>query len=246
VRLAAGAALLALGTVAGPALASIGPLRRRASPMLSGIGPLHRVALTFDDGPDSRSTPSFLDLLDRYDVRATFFLLGEHVTTHRHLVGRMAQSGHELAVHGWDHTCVLRKRPSALREELRRTSALLEDLTGDPVHWYRPPYGVLSTPALLAARDVGLQTVLWSAWGRDWERRATPTGIARTVERALRPGGTVLLHDTDRTSAPDSWRRTLAASDVLLADWAHRGMPTGPLGAHGITIPGRRALGCDP
>ena len=226
--------LVAAGLLAGPAVASVAPLRRTFLPGLAATSPLHRIALSYDDGPDPGSTPAFLDLLDRYDVRATFFVLGEHVAAHRDLVTRMAASGHELAVHGWDHQCVLLKRPRTLREEIGRTVDLLRDVTGRPVRWYRPPYGVLSTPALLAARSAGLRTTLWSAWGRDWERRATPARICRTVERRLRPGGTVLLHDTDRTSAPGSWRRTLAASDLLLESWSSRGFPVGTLGSHGL------------
>jgi len=106
------------------------------------------------------------------------------------------------------------------------------DVTGTEVRWYRPPYGVLTTEALVAAHAAGLRTVLWSAWGRDWERAATPESVAHRVASALRPGGTVLLHDTDRTSAPGSWRATLAASGLLLADWADRGYDVGPLRDH--------------
>jgi peptidoglycan/xylan/chitin deacetylase (PgdA/CDA1 family) len=100
------------------------------------------------------------------------------------------------------------------------------------VLWYRPPYGVLTTEALVAAHAVGLRTVLWSAWGRDWERTASPESVAHRVSATLRPGGTVLLHDSDRTSAPGSWRATLGASDLLLADWSTRGFDVGPLRDH--------------
>lgn len=214
--------------------AGIGPLRRRFRPVLAGISGLAHIALTFDDGPDPRSTPSFLELLDTWDCRATFFLLGEHVGRNADLVRDLADRGHELAVHGWDHRCVLRSSEPALADDLRRTAAMIEDLTARPVTWYRPPYGVLCAPALRAARSAGLRTVLWSAWGRDWERRATPRRIVTTVERTLRPGGTVLLHDTDRTSATDSWRRTLVATELLLSGWQETGTRVGPLGDHGL------------
>ena len=100
------------------------------------------------------------------------------------------------------------------------------------MRWYRPPYGVLTAEALVAARSAGLRTVLWSAWGRDWERSATAESVAHRVSAALRPGGTVLLHDSDRTSAPGSWRATLAASDLLLTDWSMKGYDVGPLRDH--------------
>jgi peptidoglycan/xylan/chitin deacetylase (PgdA/CDA1 family) len=201
-------------------------------PRLSGISDRDHVALTYDDGPHGASTPAFLDLLDAHGLTATFFLLGAHLDAHRSLVLEMADRGHELAVHGWDHRCVALKRSGQLHDEVRRTVDLLQAITGRQPTWYRPPYGVLTTESLRAARSAGLRTVLWSAWGRDWSRAATPASVRRTVTAALRPGGTVLLHDTDRTSAPGSWRTTLAASEGLFADWAARGLAIGPLGRH--------------
>ncbi len=227
-RLLAGAALAHLA----PALTSLAPLRRRALPGLAGQSPLPHVAWTYDDGPDPTSTPRFLDLLEGQGVTATFFLLGAHVGTNAGLVREMADAGHELAVHGWDHTCLAWKRPGVLTDELRRTRDAVQDLSGRRVDWFRPPYGVMTGEGLLAARRAGLRTVLWSAWGRDWTRSATPGSIAATVSRALRPGGTVLLHDTDRTSAPGSWQRTLAASDLLLEHLLGQGANVGPLRDH--------------
>ena len=226
--------LAALGAVVqyAPAVTTVAPLRRWALPSLSGIGQHDHVALTYDDGPDEASTPAFLDLLDRHGVTATFFLLGAHVERHRSVVRDLHARGHELAVHGWDHRCTAVKRPGALLGELRRTAEVLTALTGAEVRWYRPPYGVLTAEALVAARAAGLRTVLWSAWGRDWERTATAESVAHRVGSALRPGGTVLLHDTDRTSAPGSWHATLAASQLLLTDWAERGYDVGPLRDH--------------
>lgn len=231
-RLLAAGLSTGLGLWCGPSAASIGPLRRRALPRLAGITDGSHVALTFDDGPDPVSTPSFLDLLDAHQRRATFFLMGEHVAAHPRLVADMSRRGHELGVHGWDHRPTALTSPARLTTELTRTAGLLSDVSGRPVRWYRPPYGVLSAAALVAARRAGLRTVLWSAWGRDWEARATPASVVRIVERTLRPGGTVLLHDTDRTSAPGSWITTLAATASLLDAWAEAGWQVGPLGEH--------------
>lgn len=244
-RLAAGAGLTAataLAAAVAPAAASVGPARRRLAPGLAGIVAGDHVALTYDDGPDPVSTPFFLDLLERHGRTATFFLLGEHVQRHPDLVAEMSLRGHELAVHGWDHACVLTRSPARLTAELVRTRALVEQVGAQPVRWYRPPYGVLGTHALLAARTAGLRTVLWSAWGRDWEARATPERIVRTLDRTLAPGGTVLLHDTDRTSAPGSWERTLQASRTLLDRWDAGACAVGPLREHGgsaAATPGR-------
>jgi peptidoglycan/xylan/chitin deacetylase (PgdA/CDA1 family) len=223
-----------------PLVTSVQPVRRALTPRvlparLSGVSSSGHVALTFDDGPDTRSTPAFLDLLADRDVRATFFLLGRYADAAPMLVRRMADEGHEVAVHGWTHRSVVRIGPRRLAGELRATKSLLEQLTGRRVLWYRPPYGILTTPALVAARSAGLTTVLWSDWGVDWRRDRTPAQVVATVTRGLRPGGSVLLHDSDRTSTPGSWRTTLAATSALLDVLRSRGVPVGPLAEHWVS-----------
>jgi peptidoglycan/xylan/chitin deacetylase (PgdA/CDA1 family) len=233
-------AAVAAGVVAtfgAPMLASVQPVRRALTPgllpaRLSGVSSSRHVALTFDDGPDLQSTPLFLDLLAERDVRATFFLLGKHALEAPSLVRRMADEGHEVAVHGWTHRCVAAIGPRRLARELRATMRLLEQLTGRRPRWHRPPYGILTTPALVAARSAGLTTVLWSDWGVDWRRGRTPAQVLSTVTRGLRPGGAVLLHDSDRTSAPGSWRATLTATERLLDLLESRDVPVGPLAEH--------------
>ena len=231
-RSVAGAAGAAAVVQAFPALTSIAPLRRSLLPRLSGHSRRHHIALSFDDGPDPLSTPHFVDLLAERGVHATFFLLGSYAVHEQALVRDLADAGHEVAVHGWTHACLALVPPRRLADELTRTREVLEDTTGAPVRLYRPPYGVQTAAGVWAARRAGLQTVLWSAWGVDWAAGATPGTIADRVTRAVRPGGTVLLHDTDRTSAPDSWRRTLVATATLLDRWREDGIPVGPLREH--------------
>lgn len=215
-----------------PSVACLTPLRRRLLPRLAGVSRSHHIALTFDDGPDRRTTPLFLDLLADHGVTATFFLLGAHAEREPQLVHEMASAGHELAVHGWDHDCLALRRPGGLGAELQRARAVIQDAGGTEVRWYRPPYGVLTLEGLYAARQARLETVLWSSWGVDWSRRATATSIVDTVSRSLVPGGTVLLHDTDRTAASGSWRGTLEATAVLLERWVGSEVLVGPLGEH--------------
>jgi peptidoglycan/xylan/chitin deacetylase (PgdA/CDA1 family) len=165
---------LRVGTVLGstvaaanlaPSLACIAPLRRSLLPRLAGISTRQHIALTFDDGPDRRSTPRFLDLLAAHGVTATFFLLGAHVQREVRLVRDLAAAGHELGVHGWEHRCLALRPPGGLASELIRSRELIEDVTGLEPRWYRPPYGVMTGEGLRAARKAQLQTVLWSSWG---------------------------------------------------------------------------------
>ncbi len=224
------------GAILLPSAVSLGPVRSALTPALvpprlSGRSDVHHIALTFDDGPDPASTPAFLDELDRLGVRATFFVLGRHLGD-RALLREMVAAGHEIGVHGWDHRPVAMHTPRSLHDGLARTRDLVEDTVGGAVRWYRPPYGLVTLASWWAARRVGLDTVLWSAWGRDWEPRASADSVARRVGSQLQPGGTVLLHDSDRTSAPGSWRATLGATGRLVPAWQASGLRVGPLAEH--------------
>ncbi|HLJ07506.1 MAG TPA: polysaccharide deacetylase family protein, partial [Acidimicrobiia bacterium] len=167
--------------------------------------------------------------------RATFFMLGRMVDADPGLAREVADAGHEIALHGYDHVSHLRRRPGAVGEDLRRGLDALSGATGRRPVWFRPPYGHVSSGTVLAARRLGLRTVLWTAWGRDWTATATPATVARTVHRGLRPGGTVLLHDSDCTSAPGAWHAGLGALPRLAELVADRGdMAVGPLGDHAV------------
>jgi peptidoglycan/xylan/chitin deacetylase (PgdA/CDA1 family) len=221
-----------LAAHAAPALTSIGPLRNRLLPGLAGVGDPGHIALTFDDGPDPASTPEFLRVLDEHQVKATFFLLGRMLSAAPKLGRDLVEAGHEVAVHGWDHRPTLIRTPYAIYNDLARATDLTATITGQTPRWYRPPYGVLSTSTLTAARRLNLTPVLWTNWGRDWERRATPHTILATLTRNLDGGATVLLHDSDCTSTPGSWRNTLGALPGILLHVQERGLSIGPLRDH--------------
>jgi peptidoglycan/xylan/chitin deacetylase (PgdA/CDA1 family) len=91
---------------------------------------------------------------------------------------------------------------------------------------------VLTASTLRATKRLGMTPVLWTAWGRDWEAKATPQSVFTTVNDRLGGGGTVLLHDSDCTSAPGSWQRTLAALPRLLDEIERRDLRVGTLGEH--------------
>ncbi|WDZ88154.1 polysaccharide deacetylase family protein [Micromonospora cathayae] len=227
-----GAAVTALAGHAVPAVSAVAPLRRRLWPDLSGTGRPDHVALTFDDGPDRRSTPRMLRALAEADVRATFFLLGA-MLDHDHALGReIVAAGHEVAVHGWAHRNLLGRSPWGTYTDIARAHDLVSRVTGTEPRWYRPPYGVLTGAALVACRRLGLRPRLWTAWGRDWTAEATPASVYREVTGDLTGGGTVLLHDADGTGAPGAWQATLGALPLLVAWARERGLTVGPLGSH--------------
>ncbi|MGH3437774.1 MAG: polysaccharide deacetylase family protein [Sciscionella sp.] len=231
----AGAA--ALGGLAGHALPAawfVPGLRMWLRPQLAGLGAPRHVALTFDDGPHPRGTPEILRVLDEYGVRATFFVLGRELARAPHLGAELAAAGHEIGVHGWDHRCLALTSPRRTACELSRACEAVGDLTGTRPRWFRPPYGVLTTSAVRASKRLALTPVLWTCWGYDWSRSATPATVLATVTRDLRSGGTVLLHDSDVAAGPDSWKVTLGALPELLDHCRHQGWRVGPLRDHGV------------
>jgi peptidoglycan-N-acetylglucosamine deacetylase len=234
-------ALLAAGGLAcaqaGPGITALGPVRRSLFPRLSGIGRSDHVALTFDDGPDPASTPRFLEVLAARQVRATFFLLGSMVARAPGLAAEIAAAGHETAVHGWDHRYLPLRGPLATRDDLRRATDTIANVTGTSPTLFRPPYGVLSASALLTARELGLTPLLWGSWGKEWTRGATPESVYDSLARNLTGGVTVLLHDSGCTSPPGSWQAGLGALPLLLDECEGRRLRVGPAAEHGITGP---------
>ena len=232
-RAGAAISLAAAAVHVGPAATWLPGLRRAWFPALAGIGRPDHVALTFDDGPDPVSTPRFLDALEVLGVPATFFVVGQEVRRHPRLASQIAERGHELAVHGWTHDRPWAPAPRRDLRDLSRAAAAVCDATGQIPRWYRPPYGILTGGRLAAAARCGLRPVLWSAWGRDWTAGATAASVLATVRRDLRGGGTVLLHDTDQTTAPGCWRSALEALPGLVSGCREAGWTVGRLAEHG-------------
>ncbi len=215
-------------------MTALGPVRRRFFPRLSGLGRADHVALTFDDGPDPAWTPAFLEVLAKWQVRATFFMLGSMAAREPGLAAEVAGAGHEVAVHGWAHRYTVLRGPRAVADDLARARDAVAGATGAQPRLYRPPYGVLSAGALAAARRLGLTPVLWTCWGREWTAGATPRLGLRDARRHLTGGATVLLHDSDCTSPPGSAAAALGALPLLLEECAIRGLAAGRLAEHGL------------
>ncbi len=152
------------------------------------------VALTFDDGP-SANTRRLLDVLAARDVRATFFLQGEHVAADPDAVRAVHAAGHSLANHTWSHPHLPDLPAAEVDDELARAADAVRDATGVVTTLFRPPFGDLDDEVVAAVARHGEAVVLWDVDPADWEAGA-PAG--RTVERVLaqvRPGSVVLMHD---------------------------------------------------
>lgn len=181
------------------------------------------VALTFDDGPNPVVTPRLLDLLDRYDARATFFLIGRHVRACPGLAAEIAARGHAIGNHTETHPNPLWLSRVRFRDELIRCSAAILDATGQRTFIMRPPYGYRTPPVHAAVREAGFGApILWTRSAHDW----SPQPAAQVIRRlhAVRSGDIVLLHDgSDRVLGGDR-RHTIDALEYWLPRWKAMGL----------------------
>lgn len=153
------------------------------------------VALTFDDGPDARSTPALLDLLREAGVSAAFFCVGKRVVENPGLAARIAREGHLIGNHSYAHSYAINFFSVArLRSDLEQAQTAIEQATDIAPRCYRPPVGLSNPRTFRVARMLGLTVLGWSAGGLD-TLLAEPAKIVARIERRLKPGAIILLHD---------------------------------------------------
>ncbi|MBU2661889.1 polysaccharide deacetylase family protein [Actinoplanes bogorensis] len=175
------------------------------------------VALTFDDGPDPVQTPRILELLDKYQVKATFCLVGTQVKRHPEIVRDIVAAGHTLCNHTWDHSLKIGKdQPAKIQADLLSTNAAIQAAAPDAkVPFFRAPGGNFTERLVGVAGNLGMTSLYWEVDPRDWdhpEKETAEQHIARVVNDIrgqVKPGAIVLSHDFNQ---PD----TIAAYEKLL------------------------------
>lgn len=170
-------------------------------------------AITFDDGP-GRHTGALLDLLAARGVKATFFVLGEHVREFPDLIRRMVAEGHEVENHSWDHPDMRKLDEAARQKEIEDTVGLLKTLGVIP-HFFRPPYGSYDRGLVDQARTDGLEVVLWTHDSIDWRYHTVAQLEGDIGVRGNGAHGVFLFHDIH-----DS---TIAAMPAVLDDLKAKG-----------------------
>lgn len=169
------------------------PAARPRGVVYSWPGAGKMVAITFDDGPSKKFTPLYLDVLDRYGVHATFFLIGRNVQENSGLAAKIAGGGNELGCHSFDHRNLEQMDPAAAIQEITSARQLIERDSHTQVFLFRPPGGHLNQPLINLINGMGMEIVLWSIDPGDWYAR--PEKIIDTVLTNLQPGSIILLHE---------------------------------------------------
>ena len=188
------------------------------------------LSLTFDDGPDPRYTPAVLDLLRRYDARATFFVVGANAAAHPDLVARMRAEGHEVANHTHDHAHLTQISDAEVRDQIARGRRVIGD-AGPRL--LRPPVGRTSASVAEVARSLVERQAFWSSCLEACLHDGARVGGTGLGE-ALDPGAVVLAHDGGRVEG--RWAQeyprdqTVEALPHLLEALAARGLSSVPVG----------------
>ena len=167
-----------------------------ADVVTSGPRDARGVALTFDDGPDPRSTPAILEQLAQAGARATFFVIGRKVEAHPNLLKAIAAGGHAIGLHGYAHERLFSFRsPRNVRADLERCLELVRELVGERPCLFRAPIGHISPAMARVVRELDLHAIGWSVRGVDGWSGAKATVVAGRIVPRLRDGAIVLLHD---------------------------------------------------
>lgn len=185
-----GALLIVIGLgVALPHWRFFGPF------ICTGDNSKKQVALTFDDGPDARSTPALLEVLRAHEVEAAFFAIGKKVEAEPQLTNQILRAGHLLENHSFTHSYATNFYSTAkLTTELARAQSTIEKLTGTTPRFFRPPVGLSNPNIFRAAAALRLKVIGWNIRSLD-TRSTDPEQIVRRIERRLQPGAIILLHD---------------------------------------------------
>lgn len=174
--------------------------------------------LTFDCGFENGNTPAILEALKKHNAKATFFVVGNYLSTSPDLVKRMLEEGHNVGNHSYHHPDMSQMGKDEFAKELGELEQLYEQTTGKPmVKYYRPPQGKYSENNLKIAKELGYKTFFWSLAYVDWKQDSQPTheeAFDKLLKR-VHPGAIVLLHNTSKTNGE--------ILDELLTKWEGMG-----------------------
>lgn len=150
-----------------------------------------KVALTFDDGPHSKNTKEILDLLDKYNAKATFFVLGTQVGFYENILKDVYNRGHQIGNHTWSHKDLKKLGNSEIKEQITKTDNAIKKAIGIIPKIYRPPYGSHNSSV---DKVTGKKVVMWDVDTLDWKNKS-PQKMLEIVKKEVKNNSIILLHD---------------------------------------------------
>lgn len=182
----------------------------------------HVIALTFDDGPGPQ-TLQVLDILDKFGIKATFFMIGKNVDNYPEVAREIARRGHEIGNHTYDHPLLTAiETPQKIKREVESGAAAIEKATGKCPRLFRPPCGWRSPWMMKCVHDLGYSVVTWDVDPNDW-KHPLPQVIVKGILHNVHAGSVVLLHDGLRTFANPDISSTVTALPVIINSLQEKG-----------------------
>ncbi len=176
-----------------------------------------RVVLTFDDGPHPKQTLQILDLLDRYQIKATFFMIGVNVKHYPQVAAEVAARGHEIGNHTDTHSHAIRLDDALLKSEISLCEREVLQQTGKQCKLFRPPEGALTDSMRSTIKNMGYVNVLWTLDTRDWAH-TQPEQISEYIIKNAKNGDIILMHDYIGYNSP-----TLLALELFVPELLAQG-----------------------
>ena len=173
-----------------------------------------KIALTFDDGPHATSTPRIVELLQQFDVPATFFLVGKHLEKHPEIAREMVNAGHEIGNHTFSHSILYVSTKKRIRDEICRTDTLLRNIDGAEPKFFRPPAGFFTKQVLDIVEQLGYKTVVGDVYPRDPHLPGKKKIVDRVLQRTV-AGSIIILHDGGNTQRVDRSQTLEALSEII-------------------------------
>jgi peptidoglycan/xylan/chitin deacetylase (PgdA/CDA1 family) len=181
-----------------------------------------QIALTFDDGPNDPHTLNLLDVLDRHNLHATFFMIGRYVRQRPDIAVEVKRRGHVIGNHTFTHPFLTFERARSIRAEIDQCKEALASVVGEHSKLFRPPWGARRPAVLRTVRQLGLEPVMWSVTGYDWNPPSAEY-IERKVTARVRGGDVVLLHDGGHKAFGADRSATVKALSTLLPRYLSEG-----------------------
>ena len=189
---------------------------------ISGTHEEKKVALTFDDGPDKHTTPIIMKILNEFDIKATFFVVGQNAEKYPYIIQSLFDSGHQIANHSWSHKRPLSMNVEKLIDEIDKTNAILADILDipdDTFIYFRPPYGLVTYEQLDALKEHGYKAICWSIDSMDWYT-SSAENIKKCVVELAHPGAIILMHSA---GGKDQRASTIKALPGIIEELSKQG-----------------------
>lgn len=177
------------------------------------------IMLTFDDGPDRRYIYDLMDLLDRHDVKAIFFMVGENAEKNKDIVKELVDRGHRVGMHSWQHKNAMLYSYFYTKKDFENSIRIMKELNLN-TRLYRPPWGHVNIFSNYFANKYGMRLIYWNVMAEDWKASSSPKMIHRKLLDRVKSHSIICLHDAGENSggAPGAPINMMGGLDLAIRD----------------------------